>query len=117
VNGDPAAVVRRHLDAFNARDLDALMAGFTADAAWVTGRDCFRGVGAIERLFAAAFAELAPRLHLESLLVQDDRVACELREDYRVDGVERSDHIAGFYRVEAGLIAAVKIYREGSADV
>jgi uncharacterized protein len=29
---DVAAVVRRHVAAFNARDLDALMAGFTEDA-------------------------------------------------------------------------------------
>ncbi|HEU5243389.1 MAG TPA: nuclear transport factor 2 family protein [Gaiellaceae bacterium] len=114
---DPAAIVKRHIDAFNARDLDALMAGFSGDATWATGSDSFRGAADLEELFASAFAELSPRLHVESLLAQGDRVACELREDYLVDGARRTDHIAGFYRVEAGLITSVKIYREGSADV
>jgi hypothetical protein len=93
------------------------MAGFSADATWVTGTDRFRGIAALEQLFATAYAELSPHLHARSLLVQGNRVVCELREDYLADGVRRSDHIAAFYRVEAGLITAVKIYREGSADV
>jgi len=61
--------------------------------------------------------ELAPQLHLQTVRAEGDLVACELREDYSAAGVERSDHIAGFYRVEAGLITAAKIYREGSADI
>jgi uncharacterized protein len=117
MSGDPAAIVRRHLEAFNARDLAALMAGLSEDATWVTGTDRFQGVAALEELFTGAFTELAPRLHAESLLADGNRVVCELREDYTVDGVERSDHIAAFYRVEDRLISAVKIYREGSADV
>jgi ATP-dependent Lon protease len=34
-----------------------------------------------------------------------------------VDGVARSDHVAGFYRVADDRIVSAKIYREGSADV
>ena len=116
-SGDPAAVVRRHVDAFDARDLDALMSCFGEDAIWITGADRFQGVAALRELFAGAFEELTPRLHLLSLLAQGNLVACELREDYSATGVARSDHIAGFYRVEAGLITAAKIYREGSADI
>jgi uncharacterized protein len=114
---DPPAAVKRHIEAFNSRDLEALMAGFSEDATWITGSDSFSGVAALQQLFASAFSELAPRLHVESLLAQGDRVACELREDYSADGARRTDHIAGFYRVEDGLITAVKIYREGSADI
>ncbi|HEY3577147.1 MAG TPA: nuclear transport factor 2 family protein [Gaiellaceae bacterium] len=119
VTGDrgPAAVVMRHIDAFNAQDLDALMACFTADANWVTGADRFQGAAALRALFAGAFETLSPRLSLQNLLVQGDQVACELREDYSAQGVDRTDHIAGFFRVEAGRISAAKIYREGSADV
>jgi len=117
MSGDPAALVKAHVEAFNARDLGALMAGLSEDASWVTGTDHLRGAAALEQLFAAAFAEISPRLHIESLLVQGDRVVSELREEYTADGVERTDHIAAFYCVEAGLITAVKIYREGSADV
>lgn len=114
---DPAAVVTRHIDAFNAHDLDALMACFSADASWVTGSDRFQGAAALRTLFAGAFDALSPRLTLLSLVVQGDRVACELREDYSAEGVDRADHIAGFFRVEAGRISAAKIYREGSADI
>jgi hypothetical protein len=117
MSGDPAAVVTRHIEALNARDLDTLMAGFGEDVTWVTGTDRFRGLAALEQLFATAFTELSPHLRVQSLLVQGDRVACELREDYVAEGVRYTDHIAAFYRVEAGLITAAKIYREGSADV
>jgi hypothetical protein len=117
MSGDPVAAVERHIEAFNARDVGALMAGLHEDATWITGTDSFSGAAALEQLFATAFAELSPRLHAESFLVDGDRVVCELREDYTVDGIEHTDQIAAFYRVEAGLIAAVKIYREGSADV
>jgi len=110
-------VVTRHIDAFNAHDLDALMACFSIDASWTTGVDRFQGAAALRTLFAGAFEALAPRLSLKNLLVQGDQVACELREDYSVEGVDRTDHIAGFFRVEAGRIAAAKIYREGSADI
>ena len=110
-------VVRRHIEAFNAHDLDALMACFSANATWVTGTDSFRGAAALQELFAAAFEGLLPRLHLLNLLVQGDLVACELREDYVAEEVERTDYIAGFYRVAAGVITQAKIYREGSADI
>ena len=116
MTADAAAVVRRHVDAFNAGDIDALMACFGEDPTWVTGTDRFHGTADLRELFAGAFAELSPRLHVQSLLAQENLVACELREDYSVAGVERSEHIAGFYRVENGVIAAAKIYREGSAD-
>ena len=113
----PAAVVTRHIDAFNAHDLDQLMACFSTDVTWVTGADSFQGAAAVRTLFAGAFEGLSPQLQLRSLLADGDLVACELREDYSAGGVERTDHIAGFYRVEAGRITAAKIYREGSADV
>jgi hypothetical protein len=114
---EPASVVRRHIDAFNARDLEALLACFSTDATWVTGADTFQGSTALRELFAAAFAELSAQLHLRSLVAQGGVVACELREDYSAGGVDHTDHIAGFYRVDTGLIVAAKIYREGSADV
>ena len=117
VDGGPAAVVTRHVDAFNAHDLDALLDCFSTDATWVTGAHRLQGTAELRTLFAGAFEALSPQLQLQNLLVQGNRVACELREDYSAGGVERSDYIAGFYRVEAGQITAAKIYREGSADI
>ena len=113
---DPGEIVRRHVKAFNAGDLDALLASFADDATWVTGTDTFRGASELRELFSGAFAALRPRLHIDTLLVDGCRVACELREDLVVDGAARTDHIAGFYRVADDRIAAAKIYREGSAS-
>jgi uncharacterized protein len=113
----PAAVVMRHIDAFNAHDLDALMTCFSTDASWATGADRFQGAAALRTLFAGALEALSPRLSLQNLLVQGDQVACELREDYSAEGVDRTDYIAGFFRVETGRITAAKIYREGSAEI
>jgi hypothetical protein len=114
---DPASVIRRHVEAFNARDLEALIACFSDDASWITGTDSFHGVAALGDLFAAAFAKLSPRLTILTLVAEGDRVACELREDFAVEGSLRIDHIAGFYVVPDGRITAAKIYREGSARV
>lgn len=112
-----AEVVQRHVEAFNARDLEALLACFREDATWVTGTDSICGMAGLRELFAAAFDQLSPRLTVLSLVAESEQVACELREDFEVDGMPRSDHIAGFYRVLDGRIAEAKIYREGSARV
>ena len=50
----------RHIDAFNAHDLDALMACFSTDASWATGADRFQGAAALRMLFAGAFEALSP---------------------------------------------------------
>lgn len=114
---EPAAAVREHVRAFNEHDLDALMAGFTDDAVWITGSTVVTGRVALTDFFARAMAGLMPTLTVHSLVATADRAACELVETITVDGRERIFHIAGFYRFEAGLIATAKIYREGSADV
>ena len=114
---DAAAVVRRHVEAFNARDLDALMAGFTEDALWATGTTVVRGHGELAGLFASAMAGLLPTLTLGSLLAAGDRVACELTETLTLAGGERTFRIAGFYELRDGRIESAKIYREGSAEI
>ncbi|MBE1606611.1 nuclear transport factor 2 family protein [Actinopolymorpha pittospori] len=40
---DAATMVREHVRAFNAGDVDALLAGFTEDAVWITGTAVVRG--------------------------------------------------------------------------
>lgn len=114
---DAVAVVRGHVDAFNAGDLDALMAGFTDDAVWVTGTTAVRGRAELTELFAGAIAGLRPRLAVHDALADGDRVACQMTETLVAGGEERSYPIAGFYRLRDGRIAAAKIYREGSAEV
>ncbi|MFD8596270.1 nuclear transport factor 2 family protein [Kitasatospora sp. NPDC059646] len=112
-----AAAVHEHVRAFNARDLDALMRGFTEDAVWITGTTTVRGRAALTELFAAAMAELLPTLTVRTLLADRDRAACQLVETLTVAGEQRVCSIAGFYELRDGRIASAKIYREGSADV
>jgi hypothetical protein len=60
---DPAEVVQRQLEAYNARNLDALMAIYAADAALFEHPDRLlaRGTAALRERFAARFRE--PNLH------------------------------------------------------
>ncbi|HEX5540859.1 MAG TPA: nuclear transport factor 2 family protein [Micromonospora sp.] len=114
---DSADVVRRHVDAFNARDLDALMSAFTDDALWVTGTSIARGHGELTELFAGAMEGLLPALTIQNLLAEGDRVACQMTETLAWAGKERTFSIAGFYRLRNGRITSAKIYREGSAEI
>jgi hypothetical protein len=110
--------IREHLAAFNTYDLPRLLGGLAQDITWQTGQDIFRGRDELAAVFSDAFHTIAPTLTLRSLLIDNDRAACELCEHMTVGGVAREDWIAGFYQVDAtGVIKSVKIYRQGSADV
>ena len=60
---DPASVVQRQLEAYNARDLDGLMAIYADDAAMYEHPDKLlaQGTAALRERFAARFRE--PNLH------------------------------------------------------
>jgi len=60
---DPAAVVQRQLDAFNARDLDGLLASYAEDAQMFEhpSKLLASGAAAFRERFAARFQE--PNLH------------------------------------------------------
>ena len=110
--------IRDHIAAFNAQDLQSLLAGLAEDAVWQTGQHTFRGRDELAALFSEAYRTIAPKLAIRSILIDRDRAACELLETMTVEGVAREDFIAGFYCVDAnGLITSAKIYRQGSADV
>lgn len=110
-------LIREHVDAFNAGDLDRVMAGFTQDAVWATGADTFRGADELHALFAGAFASLRPTLAIRRVIAAGTVVAAELTETWAApDGAERVAPIAGFYTLAGGRIQRATIYREGSAD-
>lgn len=114
---DATTLIREHVRAFNAGDVDALLAGFTDDAVWVTGNTVIAGRTELTGFFASAMSELSPTLTIHSLIASADLVACELVE-ILINNVKRHTfHIAGFYRLRDGRIAAAKIYREGSATL
>ncbi|KNX37977.1 nuclear transport factor 2 family protein [Luteipulveratus halotolerans] len=112
---DGSAVVEAHVAAFNAQDIDALMAGFCDDASWVTGTDVVP-TSELRAFFTAAFEHLTPRLSVERVIDGGDAVAAQMRETWSHEGESRSASIIGVYDVSAGLIRRGKIYREGSAD-
>lgn len=110
-------LIKAHVEAFNTRDLDALMAGFTDDAVWITGKTTVRGRAGLTELFATAMDGLLPTLTIQNLIVGHGQAAAQLVEVFTFEGVEHTDNIAGFYAIRDGRIASAKIYREGSADV
>lgn len=114
---DAATVIRDHVRAFNTRDLDALLAGFTDDAVWITGTSVARGRAELAGLFADAMAGLLPTLTLETLLAQGDRAAAQMTETLTAGGREQTFSIAAFYLLRDGRIASAKVYREGSAEI
>ncbi|WP_042402568.1 nuclear transport factor 2 family protein [Streptacidiphilus carbonis] len=113
----PRALLQAHLDAFNAGDLDALMAGFADDAVWRTGSDTAAGRPELTELFGWAMANIMPKLTVRSVVAEGESAACELTETLTHDGVTSAVPIAGFFRFRDGLIVSATVYREGSADL
>jgi uncharacterized protein len=111
------AAVREHVEAFNDGDLERLLAGFAADALWVTGQTVVRGRSELSSFFGAAIDRLRPHLAMENLVAEDCRAACQMTETLLFEQEQRSYSIAAFFRLRDGLIASAKVYREGSAEV
>jgi ketosteroid isomerase-like protein len=109
--------VEEHVAAFNAHDTARVLAGFAPDAVWATGQDVVRGSDSLAELFDAGLWQLEPSLHVLTLLGEETLVAAELHETITVEGARHDFRIAVFFTVEAGLIQAAKVYREGSADI
>ena len=120
-SSSPPDVLVEHVAAFNAGDLDRLLRGFTRDALWATGAYSCRGEAELRALFAGAFAAISPVLAIERWTGDDTGalriVAAELTETMTIEGRTVHAPIAGFYTISDGLIAAAKIYREGSAEI
>lgn len=110
-------VLERHVVAFNDRDVERLLAGFTDDAEWVTGEYRCRGHAALEGLFRGAFNAVAPQLEIVRMIPGADVVAAEFVEHMTIDRKAVQAPIAGFYTLRDGRMSRAKIYREGSADI
>ena len=113
---DRAALVRDHLQAFNARDLERLISGLSGMVVWRTVTDAVVGRAAVEAFLGDAMSGLLPTLQIRSLVADRDLVACELEERYRHGGVDHQAAIAAFFRFTGEQISEVKVYREGTAD-
>ena len=106
-------VVRDHITAFNAGDVDALVAGFAEDAVFAAQDDVVVGRRALRPFFAESFAGgVRATLEIHRAVVDGDTAACELVESLEVGGARHVLHVAAFYTVRAGQLARVRIYRD-----
>lgn len=109
------SLVTRHIDAFNAHDVDALLADFADSAEWVTG-DYMVPAGQLREFFVTAMESITPQLSLRRIIDGGDVVAAEMTETWTHDGTYRSASLIAVFDLADGKIARAKIYREGSAD-
>lgn len=104
---DPVAVVQRQFEAYNARDLDAMLATYAEDAQQFEHPDKLvaRGAAKIRARFAVRFAEpnlhatLLHRIVLEDLVIDHERVTRTFPEG------PGTVEIVAMYEVKAGRIA------------
>lgn len=110
---DPLEPVRDHIAAFNAKDVDGVLATFADDALFASGDQVVVGARALRVLFADAFAApVGAELVLRHAVVQEGTVACELTERLTVAGSRHDVDVAAFYTVRRGRLARVRIYRD-----
>jgi hypothetical protein len=104
---DPAVVVQRQLDAYNAKDVDALMAIYADDAGLYEHPDKLlaRGTAALRERFAARFQE--PNLHAVLLhrIVAGDIVIDHERVTRTFPEGPGTIELVMIYEVKAGRIA------------
>lgn len=105
--------VHAHVRAFNAQDLDAVVATFAEDAVLASGDQLVVGGRALRRMFAEAFdAPVDAALELRHAVVDADVAACELTETLTVEGALHTLDVAAFYTVRDGKLARARIYRD-----
>lgn len=113
MSDDPTlAAVEAHVAAFNADDLEGLVAGFSEDAVFASGDQLVVGRRGIRALFRDAVTTLDARLELRQAVVQGEVAACELTERLDLEGRIYEFQLAAFFTVRDGVIARAKVYRE-----
>lgn len=112
---DSKDLINRHISAFNAHDVDALLADFASSATWVTG-DYTVPEGHLREFFTSAMESLTPQLSLHRIIDGGDVVAAEMSEDWSHEGEAKRARLISVFDLSDGKITQAKIYREGSAD-
>lgn len=108
-------LVNRHIAAFNAQKVDALLADFTTSATWVTG-DYAVPEGGLREFFTSAMQSLTPQLSLNRVIDGGEVVAAEMCEVWSTGDEQKSAELMAVFDLIGGTIARAKIYREGTAD-
>lgn len=106
--------VEAHVEAFNDRDLERIVALFAQDAVFATAEQLVVGRRGLRALFADAFAQpLTAALSLRRAVVDGEHAACELAERLELPGAAPVElDVAGFYTVRDGALTRVRIYRD-----
>lgn len=108
-------LVKRHIDAFNNHDVDALLADFAPSAEWVTG-DYTVPKGQLREFFTSAMKSITPQLTFRRSIDGGDAVAIEMTESWTNEGTSKSAALIAIFDLSDGKITRAKIYREGSSD-
>lgn len=107
LSSDPASIVQRQLDAFNARDIDALLAIYAEDAQMFEhpSKLLANGAAALRERFVARFQEANLRAVLLSRTVMGQTVV-DFEEVFRTfpEGTGRI-RLLMIYEVQGGRIA------------
>jgi hypothetical protein len=112
---NPVAVVVAHLEAFEGRDLDGVLATFADDATFSTADGTVVGRRALRQLFTDAFA-LPAQVAMERhhIHVAGDTVVCEMTERITTSGMTHGFDVAGVYTVRDGRLVRVRVYRDAT---
>lgn len=108
-------LLHRHIEAFNAGDVDLLLADFTPTATWVSG-DYTVPRGELRSFFDGAMRSIRPRLALTRTIDGRETVVAEMTETWTSDGEAKSAALVAVFDLDEEKIDKAKIYREGSAD-
>lgn len=108
-------LVHRHIEAFNSRNVDALLADFAPSADWITGKYTVPE-GQLREFFTAAMESLTPQLVLRRAIGGEDAIAVEMTETWVHEATPKSADLVAVFDLDSGKITRARIYREGTAD-
>jgi ketosteroid isomerase-like protein len=106
-----------HIESFNNHDTAGVLRGLAPDVVWVTGTDAHRGRSSLLDVFDDWLWSLNPHLEIARLIAEGSSAALECVETLVVDGRQSTFRLAVFFDVCDGLLASVKVFREGTAQL
>jgi uncharacterized protein (TIGR02246 family) len=111
---DVVELLKRAYGAFNAKDVEAVLAVMRPDVDWPNVLEAVRlhGRDQIKKYWTRQFAAIDPQLEVRSITpAADGRVVVELRQIVRaLDGTIRDDRIVKHvYTIRDGLVARMDI--------
>ncbi len=111
---DRIALLRRLYEAFNRRDIDAVIPMLTKDVDWPNMMERTRAIGhdEVREYWIYQFSQVNPNVEPVAFEIDEDRVLVAVHQVIRaLDGAIRSNtHIAHAYAFRGPLIASMHVY-------